>query len=80
MVVERKDRLIVLKTALHIVLTYAAMHLCLKSNSVCEMFVVQGDYTQYTYTRTVPKIIDFPRYNMKCSGENMILRGIVHVL
>ena len=48
MVVERKDRLIVLKTALHIVLTYAAMHLCLKSNSVCEMFVVQGDYTQYT--------------------------------
>ena len=28
---------------------------------------------------TVPKIIDFPRYNMKCSGENVILRGIVHV-
>ena len=30
--------------------------------------------------RTVPKVIDFPRYNMKCSGENVILRGIVHVV
>ena len=27
---------------------------------------------------TVPKEIDFPRYDMKCSGENMILRGIFH--
>ena len=26
------------------------------------------------------KVIDFPWYNMKCSGEIMILRGIVHVL
>ena len=25
---------------------------------------------------TVPKEIDFPLYNMKCSGENKILRGI----
>ena len=29
---------------------------------------------------TVPKEIYFPRYNMKCSGENVILRGIVHVV
>ena len=29
---------------------------------------------------TVPKVIDFPRYNMKCSGDNVILRGIVHVV
>ena len=29
---------------------------------------------------TVRKIIDFPRYNMKCSGENVILHGIVHVV
>ena len=29
---------------------------------------------------TVPKVIDFPRYNMKCSGENVILRGIFHVV
>ena len=29
---------------------------------------------------TVPKVIDFPRYNMKSSGENVILRGIVHVV
>ena len=29
---------------------------------------------------TVPKEIDFPRYNMKCSRENVILRGIFHVV
>ena len=29
---------------------------------------------------TVPKVIDFPLYNMKCSGENEILRGIFRVL
>ena len=29
---------------------------------------------------TVPKVIDFPRYNMKCSGENEILRGICPVV
>ena len=29
---------------------------------------------------TVPKEIDFPRYNMKCSRKNVILRGIVHVV
>ena len=29
---------------------------------------------------TVPKEIDFPRYNMKCSGENVILSGIFHVV
>ena len=29
---------------------------------------------------TVLKVIDFPRYNMKFSGENVILRGIVYVV
>ena len=29
---------------------------------------------------TVPKVIDFPRYDMKSSRENMILREIVHVV
>ena len=29
---------------------------------------------------TVPKAIDFPRYNMKCSGGNEILRGIFYVV
>ena len=29
---------------------------------------------------TVPKVINFPRYNTKCSGENEILRGIFRVL
>ena len=33
-----------------------------------------------TYIYTVPKVIEFPRYNMKCSGENVILGGIVHVV
>ena len=28
---------------------------------------------------TGPKVIDFPRYNMKCRAENVILRRIVHV-
>ena len=32
------------------------------------------------HLHTVPKVIDFPRYNMKCSGENVILRGIFHVV
>ena len=29
---------------------------------------------------TVPNEIDFSRYNMECSGENLTLRGIVHVV
>ena len=29
---------------------------------------------------TVPKVSDFPQYNMKCSGENVILRGTFHVI
>ena len=29
---------------------------------------------------TVPKEINFPWYNMKCCGENLILRGIFHVV
>ena len=29
---------------------------------------------------TVPNEIDFPRYDMICSGENVILRGIFHVV
>ena len=29
---------------------------------------------------TVPEEIDFPRYNMKCSGENVIQRRIFHVV
>ena len=29
---------------------------------------------------TVPKVIDFPTYNTKCSGENKILRGIFRIV
>ena len=41
-----------------------------------------ADITRAVYY-TVPKVIDIPRYiycNMKCSGENVILRGIFHVV
>ena len=29
---------------------------------------------------TVPMVIDFPQYNMKCFGGNEIPRGIFHVV
>ena len=34
----------------------------------------------YRTVYTVTKVIDFPRYNMKYSEENGILRGISHVV
>ena len=34
----------------------------------------------YEPTCTVPKEMDFPLYNMKCSGENVILRRKIHVV
>ena len=34
----------------------------------------------YSLSYTVPKVIDFPRYNTKWSGENEILRGIFQVV
>ena len=35
-----------------------------------------GRYVYYT----LPKEIDFQRYNLKCSGENVILRGIQYFM
>ena len=32
------------------------------------------------FSYTVPQEIDFPLYNMKCGGENVMLRGIFYVL
>ena len=32
------------------------------------------------YLYTVSKVFDFPRYDMKSSGENETLRGILHVV
>ena len=34
----------------------------------------------YCKSYTVSKEIDFLRYNMKCSGKNVILRGLFHVV
>ena len=34
----------------------------------------------WEYAYTVPKVIDFPRYNTKCSGENKIQGAIVRVV
>ena len=42
------------------------------------IFIEQGQSGVALYN--VPNLIDFPRYNMKCNGENVILRGIVHVV
>ena len=36
-----------------------------------------ADSSELQYT--VTKVIDFPPYKMKCSGENVIVRGIFHV-
>ena len=43
-----------------------------------EIFVQYSIKKKSAYT--VLKEIDFPRYNMKCSGEDVILRGIFHVV
>ena len=37
-----------------------------------------SDFEGNSYT--LPKEIHFPRYNMKFSGDNVILQGIVHVV
>ena len=37
-------------------------------------------YEDFGTVDTVPKVINFLRYNMKCRGENVILRGIVHAV
>ena len=37
-------------------------------------------YEKANLTYPVLKVINFPRYNMKCSGRNVILRGIFHVV
>ena len=50
--------------------------------SVCclSILLFYGLYCGYTVYYTVPKEIGFPRYNMKCSRENVILRGKFHVV
>ena len=42
--------------------------------SVNKIFTSQSTYY------AVPNVIGFPRYNMICSGENVILRGIFHIV
>ena len=32
-----------------------------------------------SFSCTVPKEIDFPRYKLKCTGEKVLLGGILHV-
>ena len=57
--------------------TYKFVFLLLKG-TFCESLPKQRTY--YISPYTVPKEIDFPRYNMKCSRGNVILRGIFHVV
>ena len=49
-----------------------------QTNMVAEPSIVNIQL-QYCIYYTVSREIDFPRYNMKCSGENVILRRIFHV-
>ena len=37
-------------------------------------------FNEYKISCTVPKEIDFPWYNIKCRGENVILHGIFNVV
>ena len=47
--------------------------------SLSEYSLVSYNVANLSYVYAVPEVIDFPRYNMKSSGENLILRGIFHV-
>ena len=49
-------------------------------SSTKNWFTVQYTYIAVYTDVTVPKVNDFPPYNMKCSGGNLILRGIFHVV
>ena len=42
--------------------------------------LLECSYLSVFPVNTVPKVIDFPIYNTKCSGENEILRGIFGVV
>ena len=50
-----------------------------KTGQSAENCIIYHMYNFFFCTFTVPKKINFPRYKMKCSGENVILRGIFHV-
>ena len=60
-----------------------------KIRYLCTHILQEGDnpwedQTKETIGRTKEKeilyVVHYPRYNMKCSGENVILRGIFHVV
>ena len=38
--------------------------------------VLEGPDIEFTRECTAPKVINFPRYNTKCSGENEILQYV----
>ena len=46
----------------------------------CDLLSIPSDQAISIKVYSVPKEIDFLRSNMKCSGENVILRGIFHVV
>ena len=63
--------------------TAICRHCCLGTNVGVNVYITVNTCSLYLGGRgvlqyTVPKVIDFPRYNMKCSRENVILRGIFH--
>ena len=58
------------------------IHLNLRTLSWLQPFsnVLGSQFTNRSGMFTVPKVIDFPRYNTNCSGENEILREIFRVV
>ena len=57
---------------------YIFIYFMLYCNAQCA--VDRWRHVLYCTWYTVQKVINFQRYNMKCSGENATLRGIFHVV
>ena len=60
------------------VLVFKSSHLIGQADQPQDSFCCHRHHHRKAYT--VPNEIDFPCYNMKCSGENVILRGIFNVV
>ena len=60
--------------------TYKTFCTSRSTKEVPELDPMYENFEHFQYLNPVPKIIDFPRYNMKCSGESGTLRGIFRVI
>ena len=69
-----------MNVTLMVLLRFLATSSLLLSVTQCEVTNRIGLYSRADSHYTVPKVIDFLRYNTKCSGENEILFGIFRVV